>query len=88
MPNIKSAKKRVKTTEKRTQRNRFYKTRVKTEIKRFMAAVDAGDREEAERILPNTISTIDKAVSKGVLKKNNAANKKSRLQLKLNEMAE
>ncbi|MCD8200955.1 MAG: 30S ribosomal protein S20 [Clostridia bacterium] len=86
MPNIKSAKKRVKTTAKRTARNRFYKTRVKTEIKKFMALVDSGDKEGAAALLPTTVSTIDHAVSKGVLKKNNAANKKSNLYAKLNSM--
>ena len=87
MPNIKSAKKRVLVTEKKTARNKAVKSEVKTEIKKFMALVQSGDKVAATAKFPETCSIIDGAVSKGVMKKNTAANKKSGLAKKLNAMA-
>ncbi len=87
MPNIKSAKKRVLVTDKKTARNKAVKTEVKTEIKKFLALVQSGDKQAATAKFPETCSIIDGAVSKGVLKKNTAANKKSGLAKKLNAMA-
>ncbi|MDE7453182.1 MAG: 30S ribosomal protein S20 [Clostridia bacterium] len=87
MPNIKSAKKRVLVIEKKTERNKAIKSEVKTEVKKFLALVSAGDKAAATEKFPYTCSVIDGAVSKGVLKKNTAANKKSGLAKKLNAMA-
>ena len=87
MPNIKSAKKRVLVIEKQTERNKAIKSEVKTEIKKFLALVEGGDKAAATEAFPYTCSIIDGAVSKGVLKKNTAANKKSGLAKKLNAMA-
>lgn len=87
MPNIKSAKKRVLVTAKKTARNKSIKSEVKTEIKKFLALVEAGDKKAATVQFPHTCSVIDGAVSKGILKKNTAANKKSGLARKLNAMA-
>ena len=87
MPNIKSAKKRVLVTEKKTARNKAIKSEVKTEIKKFLAVVNGGDKAAATALFPTTCSVIDSAVSKGVIKKNTAANKKSKLAKKLNAMA-
>lgn len=87
MPNIKSAKKRVLVTEKKTARNKAVKSEVKTEIKKFLALVQSGDKAAATAQFPSTCSIIDGAVTKGVLKKNTAANKKSGLAKKLNAMA-
>ena len=87
MPNIKSAKKRVLVTEKKTARNKAVKSEVKTEIKKFLALVQSGDKAAATAKFPETCSVIDGAVSKGVMKKNTAANKKSGLAKKLNAMA-
>lgn len=87
MPNIKSAKKRVLVIEKKTARNKAVKSEVKTEIKKFLELVASGDKAAATAKFPNTCSVIDTAVSKGVLKKNTAANKKSGLAKKLNAMA-
>ena len=87
MPNIKSAKKRVLVTEKKTMRNKAIKSEVKTEIKKFLALVQSGDKAAATALFPTTCSVIDGAVTKGVLKKNTAANKKSGLAKKLNAMA-
>ena len=78
MPNIKSAIKRVKVTAKKTLRNKFVKTKVKNAIKRFYASV-LESPEAAQEQYRLTVSQIDRAVSKGVLHKNAAARKKSRL---------
>ena len=83
MPNIKSAKKRVLVTEKKTQQNKAIKSALKTSIKKFLAAVNAGDKETATALYPVTISDIDSAAAKGILHKNNAANKKAKLAKKL-----
>ena len=83
MPNIKSAKKRVLVTEKKTEENKAIKSALKTQIKKFVAAVNAGDKEQAAALYPATVSAIDSAVSKGILHKNNAANKKAKLAKKL-----
>ena len=87
MPNIKSAKKRTLVTEKKTAQNRIIKTHVKNMTKKFLAVVASGDKAAATALFPDVCSTIDGAVTKGVLKKNTAANKKSGLAKKLNEMA-
>lgn len=87
MPNIKSAKKRVLVIDKKTERNKAIKSEVKTEVKKFLALVNAGDKAGATALFPTTCSVIDGAVSKGVLKKNTAANKKSGLAKKLNALA-
>ncbi len=86
MPNIKSAKKRVVVTEKKNTQNKMIKTSVKTAIKKFNAALAAGDVETAEKLLPETVSVIDSAASKGIFHKNNAANKKSALAKNLNAL--
>ena len=83
MPNIKSAKKRVLVTEKKTSENKALKSALKTTIKKFLAAVNEGDKEKATALYPETVSAIDSAVSKGILHKNNATNKKAKLAKKL-----
>ena len=87
MPNIKSAKKRVLVIEKKTQQNKAIKSALKTQIKKFLASVEAGNKEEATKVYSETVSAIDSAASKGILHKNNAANKKAKLAKKLNAMA-
>ena len=87
MPNIKSAKKRVLVTEKKTKENKMIKSALKTSIKKFLAAVSAGDKETANVLYPETVSAIDSAASKGILHKNNAANKKAKLAKKLASIA-
>ncbi len=79
MPNIKSAKKRVLVTEKKTEENKAIKSALKTQIKKFLAAVNAGEKEQAAALYPATVSAIDSAASKGILHKNNANNKKAKL---------
>lgn len=86
MANIKSAKKRIKVTATRTLRNKAIKSRVKTEIKKYDAAVVAGDKTAAEAQLKVVISEIDKAQTKGVFHKKTASRKVSNLNKALNRM--
>ena len=87
MPIIKSAKKRVLVTKKKNEENKMIKSALKTQIKKFLAAVNAGNKEEATKLLPDTVSALDSAVGKGIIHKNNAANKKAALAKKLAAMA-
>lgn len=87
MPNIKSAKKRVKVTEKKTLINLSHKTALKTAIKKFEAAAQAGDKENAQALFNEAVKKLDQGVSQGILHKNNAARKKSQLALKLAKLA-
>jgi small subunit ribosomal protein S20 len=85
LANNKSALKRIKTSAVRTARNRRIKSTVKTAIKNLQETV-AKSPEEARESLVKAQKTLDKAVSKGVLHKNNAARKKSRLAKKVNAL--
>lgn len=86
MPNIKSAKKRVKVIATKTARNKACNSALKTSIKKAQAAVEsnAADKEQSVRA---AIKKIDQAAAKGVLHKNTAARKKSALARKLNATA-
>jgi small subunit ribosomal protein S20 len=79
LANIKSAKKRVLVSKVRNERNKAIKSGVKTAVKKVVAAVDAADKDAAAKALLNATSVIDKAAKKGVLKKNTASRKVSRL---------
>ena len=87
MANIKSAKKRVLVTEIKTARNNAIKSKVKTCIKKVEAAVANNDKETAAAELTVAISEINKATSKGIYHKNNAARKVSRLTKAVNSIA-
>ena len=84
MPNIKSAKKRVKVIEKKTLRNNMIKSGYKSAIKSFEEAIEAGNIEEAKTLFSQATKKIDQACTKGVIVKNTAARKKSNLSKKLN----
>ena len=86
MPNIKSAKKRVLIAEERNARNKAQKSALKTNIKKFDAAVTEGNREAAETAYKVAVKTVDKASVNGLIHKNNAARKKSALATKLNKV--
>lgn len=86
MPNIKSAKKRVKVIETKTLRNQMIKSGVKTSIRRFHEAAMSGDKAKAADALKNAIAHVDKAAAKGVMHKNNASRKKSQLALAYNKI--
>lgn len=87
MPNIKSAIKRVKVSEKKGLRNRMVKSKVKTAIKKFDQELVANPQSAAAQLVATT-SAIDKAVSKGVIHKNAANRKKSRLAKQLAKSAQ
>lgn len=87
MPNIKSAKKRVLVNKTKAMQNKTAKSALKTDIKKFEAAVAEGNRSEADVAYKVAVKAVDKAAAKGLLHKNNAANKKSSLTLKLNKLA-
>ena len=84
MPNIKSAKKRVKIIEKKTLRNNMIKSGYKSAVRKFEEAIDAGKIEEAKTLFVEATKKIDQACTKGVIVKNTAARKKSRLAKMLN----
>ena len=86
MPNIKSAEKRVLIAKKQNAVNKAIKSNLKTNLKKFDAAVAQGNRDEANSTYIVAVQAIDKAVKQGVLHKNNAAHKKSRIAKKLNAL--
>ncbi|OQY08855.1 MAG: 30S ribosomal protein S20 [Marinitoga sp. 4572_148] len=86
MPNITSAKKRVRQTAKRRLRNKSYKTRVKNSVKKVLVAIEEKqEKEVVNELLSNAFSVIDKAAKKGVIHRNNASRKKARLTKRVKE---
>ena len=86
MPNIKSAKKRVLVTKTKTLQNKMFRTQLKTDIKKFQAAVDAGDTALAQETYKAAVKKIDQAAARGIIHKNAAARKKSQFTKALNNM--
>lgn len=87
MPNIKSAIKRVKTSEKRRLRNASQKSALRTAVKTFEAAAASNNIETAKEALIAATKKLDKAVTKGLIHKNAAARKKSRLAKLFNSLS-
>ncbi len=87
MANIKSAKKRILVTKTKNERNKAIKSGVKTAIKKVYAAIEAGDKALANAALVEATSVIEKAATKGVYHKNNAARKVSAIAKAVNAMA-
>ncbi|MGE5574230.1 MAG: 30S ribosomal protein S20 [Bacteroidota bacterium] len=87
MPNIKSAEKRVRVARVRTLRNASTRSSVKTAVKKYDAQIGKGDASAAEAALRKAMSAIDKAAKKGVIHRNQAARRKSRLAKKLVALA-
>jgi small subunit ribosomal protein S20 len=85
--NIKSQIKRVKTNEKRRQRNKSVRSEVRTAVRKFREAVEAGNSEEAVELQRAASRALDKAASKGVIHKNQAANRKSAMAKRVNTPA-
>jgi small subunit ribosomal protein S20 len=81
--NIKSQIKRIKQNEKAHQRNKAVKSALKTHVRKFREAADSGDVEQASEALRVATRQLDKAVSKGVIHKNQAANRKSAIAKRL-----
>jgi small subunit ribosomal protein S20 len=84
--NIKSQLKRIKTNEKARQRNKSVRSALKTAIRRFREAADAGDRGKASQLASTASRALDKAVSKGIIHRNSAANKKSAMATRANSL--
>lgn len=87
MPNIKSAIKRVKTSEKRRAQNTSVKSALRTAIKTFEATVESKEVEGAKKAFLVATKKLDKAATKGLIHKNAASRQKSRLAKKLNEIS-
>ena len=81
MANIKSAKKRIKVIDRQTLENKSLKSKIATYVKKYKVAVDNAETENAAKLLSETFSLIDTAVSKGTLQKATANRKKARLSL-------
>ena len=86
MANIKSQIKRIRTNEAARLRNKSVKSALKTAIRRFREAADAGDREAALSAYKSASQQLDKAASKGVIHPNQAANKKSAMAVRANSL--
>jgi small subunit ribosomal protein S20 len=87
MAHSKSSKKRIYIGERNRIRNQAIKSRVKTFVKKVLVAVDANNVDEAKTALSVAYKELDKAVTKGILKKNTVSRKKSRLAAKVNSLA-
>ncbi len=87
MPNIKSQIKRDKQNKLRKVRNADIKSKLKTLTKNYLTSVEEKDKDKAAEVLKNFSQTIDKAVSKGIIHKNQAARRKARLAQKLKQLA-
>jgi small subunit ribosomal protein S20 len=86
MANIKSQLKRIKTNEKARLRNKSVKSSLKTAVRKFREAAEAGDKDKATALLQDVSRKLDKAASKGVIHANQAANKKSALAKRANQI--
>ena len=86
LANIKSQKKRVLTNEKEHQRNVAFKSQLKTAIRTTREAIESGDKKAAQEAYAVASQKLDKAAGRGVIHRNNAANRKSALALAINSM--
>lgn len=86
MPNIKSAKKRVIVSETKALQNKMFKSAYKTAVKKYQAAVEAGNADEAMALYKAVVKKVDQAAAKGIIHKNEAARKKSQFTLMLNKV--
>lgn len=87
LPNIKSSIRSVKTDAELNAKNSAVKSSIRKAVRKLNEAIEAGQTEEAKNLLTNAVSGFDKAVQKGIVHKNTAARKKSRLAQKVNAMA-
>ena len=86
MPNIKSSKKDVISSKIAYEKNKAEKSALKTDLKKFDAALVSGDKTAAEAAYKTAVKSVDQAVVKGLLHKNNAARKKSSMTIKLSQI--
>ena len=87
MANIKSAIKRIRQTERQSNVNRRNRARLRTQVKKLAGVIAVSNGENAQKELPATVGSIDRAVQKGVIKKNKASRMKSRLTRKVNVLS-
>jgi len=85
LANSKSALKRLRSADRRQLRNRIYRGRARTAVRKAKELIDAGRLEEAGEATHAAIVALDKAAQKGIIRKNNAARRKSRLMRRLNQ---
>jgi small subunit ribosomal protein S20 len=86
MPNHKSAIKRVRQNEKRRIRNRHIMSTTRTFLKRVRAAIENGDAGAAQEALPSAVNALNRAVTKGIMHRNQASRKISRLTVAVNKL--
>ena len=86
MANTRSALKRIRSTARKTARNRAIRSATRTFVKKARLLIAAGNKQEAEAAVKRAISALDRAVTKGVLHRNNAARRKSRLVKRLQSL--
>ncbi|HHT9138003.1 MAG: 30S ribosomal protein S20 [Candidatus Brocadiales bacterium] len=86
MPTMQSAKKRLRQNIKQNLRNRSYRAALKTQLKKFLSVIKEGNAQTAQEELRLTVKKLDTGVAKGILPKNTASRKKSRLTKKFNQM--
>ncbi len=86
MPNLPSAKKRMRQNVKRRKRNLLFRTRARSYVKRARVALESGDPEAASEAIRDAVSQLDRAASKGVIHRKNASRRKSRLMKRLVEL--
>jgi small subunit ribosomal protein S20 len=79
MANTASAEKRIRQSAARNQRNRARKSALRTALKKVRTAVESGDAETAKKLLPETLTLLDRTASRGVIHRNQASRSKSRL---------
>ena len=87
MANSKSALKRIRVAERRRARNKPFKSAAKTYVKRAEGSIASGEQDAAALAVSSAVAMLDRVASKGVIHKNNAARRKSRLMAKLNKLA-
>lgn len=86
MPNIKSAKKRVVVTDKKSETNKAFVTSIKSTVKKFNSAVESGEKEKINACHKDTVKKVDTAAAKGYMHKNKAARLKSQMAKKVNSV--
>jgi len=87
LANNKSARKRIRTAEQKRVRNRPYRTAARTSVKKAELAIRAGDQTVAATAVGDAISMLDRVAGKGIIHRNNAARRKSRLMAKFNALS-
>ncbi len=87
MPNIESARKRVRQSAKHRERNRSAKSGITSVRKNLLEAIGSGNKDAAKKLYVAYTSELDKSAKKGIVKANNASRKKSRIQVRLNALA-